>query len=636
MNFERVNQYHQKFFLDQTLEKEVEKNTLFFETIYKRGELLKQGQIIFDDPLDMEAVSTPYLLNLANLLESPNGDPEWFYMVSRNGYLVDLGILFAYTKEEIYFEVWKKLLFDFIEWQESSPHVWRSLDVGLRLNNWMKSFIYFSNLQDRLTNIEKIKIEEAITKQIIYLKENFPTKNYLSNWGVLAIVGILATAQLLPELVSTEVERWGWHTLKEALKIQFFDDGIHWEQSPMYHHEVVMCVWQLWLNSQYLNLPFEDEIEDILQKAIRASTYYCDQNFGLLPLHDSDAVDFTYIYNLYSLSGFLDLEMNQNPGIFYIGKKFEVRDLKPLPTLFSTGESGFLAYKDSNIYLTLFNGRHGSGHGHASLGSLTLKYKGKELFKDPGRYTYMEEPLRINLKEEYYHSSLMIDETPLTQVSGSWTYDSMAEPLFHHAVENTEQVVFEIAWKGNIDGKIVIFKRKIIFLKEFTVFLVINTSEHNGRHSLTTRYQMGDELDFDLEGSNIRLKGSPFVLKGNEQAMIALNNKVWSPKYNESDYYKELTLKQNFENYLVSYECLYPEQEIAIEKIDCYQNKQLNASPDEFYFGLKLTRLKDQSINEYYHSSRDTFLGDKLYISKNGRLLYGKDKFYKEKIGEIE
>ncbi|MEJ1309978.1 heparinase II/III domain-containing protein [Enterococcus faecium] len=46
------------------------------------------------------------------------------------------------------------------------------------------------------------------------------------------------------------------------------------------------------------------------------------------------------------------------------------------------------------MYLTLFNGRHGSGHGHGSLGSITLDYQGKELIKDPGRYTYLEVPLR--------------------------------------------------------------------------------------------------------------------------------------------------------------------------------------------------------------------------------------------------
>ena len=239
MNFEQIKQYHQSFFLNRSLENELASNLNFFNSIVQRGELLKKGQIIFDDPLDMEAVSTPYALDIANLLETPNGDPEWYYMVSRNGYLVDLAMLFAYTNEEVYADLWKESLLTFIEWQEVSPHLWRSLDVGLRLNNWMRSFVYISDIENRFTQSEIERIETAINKQVVFLKENFPDKNYLSNWGVLAIVGVLATSQLFPEIVSSESTSWGWKTLKEALQLQFYDDGIHWEQSPMYHLSLI-------------------------------------------------------------------------------------------------------------------------------------------------------------------------------------------------------------------------------------------------------------------------------------------------------------------------------------------------------------------------------------------------------------
>lgn len=636
MNFEKIAQYNYLFFENQVIEQEVNKNNSFFETILNRGEFLKEGKIIFDDPMDMEAVRTPYDLCLAHLLESPNGDPEWCYMVSRNGYLVDLGILFAYTKDEVYFELWKKLLFTFIDWQEKSPHVWRSLDVGLRLNNWMKSFVYFSDLEHRLSTNEKKQLKEAVLKQIIFLKDHFPTKNYLSNWGVLAVTGILATSQLLPGLVSSEVEMWGWATLTEAFKLQFFDDGIHWEQSPLYHHQVLMCAWQLWLNSIYLALPFSQEIEHILRRGIQSSLYYCDQKYYLLPLHDSDAVDFTYVYNLYSLSGFLEIEIEQNPGVFYVGNKIKRQKRKPLPSLFRTGESGFLAYKDSNVYLTLFNGRHGSGHGHASLGSLTFTYQGNTIFTDPGRYTYQEESLRVHLKEEFSHSSLIIDEIPLTRITSSWTYESMAEPLYHRSIENKEQVIFEVGWKGRLNGKLVIFKRKIIYFKLFTVLIIVNTSECIGDHFLTTRYQLDEKIVPELHGRGIYLTGSPFVLQNSTESMPSINDKIGSKKYNEKNSYKELTFQQKFQDELLSYEYLYPKGKILIEKIDCYQNNQTNFCPDIFYFGLRLTHLAGKYSNEYYHSARDTYLGDKLYLSEYGRLLYGKDKLYVKKIGEKE
>lgn len=636
MNFKQIKYYHEQFFLNQLPSEEVQKNYHFFEQIMNRGQFLKIGQIIFDDPLDMEAVSTPYDLNLDNLMDSPNGDLEWCYMVSRNGYLVDLGILYAYTNEEDYFELWKKYLFSFIQWQEKSPHTWRSLDVGLRLTNWMKSFIYISDLADRLTKEEIKQLEDAITRQVTYLENNFSQKNYLSNWGVLAVTGILATSQVFPELVEEKTVKWGWQTLNDALEIQFYDDGIQWEQSPMYHHEVSMCVWQLWLNSQYLNQTFPEKIQSILQKAIVASYYYCDQNYGLLPLHDSDAVDFTYIYNLYQLSGFLDLKMEMNPGIFYIGKEFPIKNTMTLPELFPTGESGFLAYKDDDFYFTLFNGRHGSGHGHASLGSLTLHYQGKELIKDPGRYTYVEHPLRYQLKEETSHSSLMIDETPLTKIASSWTYDTMAEPIFHRSIENDEQVIFEVSWQGRLEKGLVIFKRKIIYFRQLKTLLVINTTDCLGHHQLSTRYQIGDTIKLEKQNNHLKFQTTPFSIYSTTQASITINDKIWSPKYNEQSQHEEILLNQSFKDKLVSYECIYPSDEIELARIDCFQNNQTKPCEDSSYFGIKITHKKEYKNYEYYHSAYDTFIGDKLYWSKQGRLLYGKDKLYVEKIGEQE
>lgn len=628
MNFKQIKCYHEAFFLNQNVIAEVQKNADFFELIVMRGQYLKAGQIIFDDPLDMEAVSTPYDLNLANLLESPNADLEWCYMVSRNGYMVDLALLYAYTNEEEYFELWKKLLFSFIEWQEESPHVWRSLDVGLRLNNWMKSFIYISDLEERFTQAELKTIEMAILKQVNYLKNNFPQKNTLSNWGVLAITGILATAQLLPELVEQEIVTWGWQTLNVALELQFYDDGIHWEQSPMYHHEVTMCIWQLWLNSKYLNQIFPSNIQIILQKAIQASYYYCDQKYHLLPLHDSDAVDFTYIYNLYVLSGFLDLPMKENPGIFYIGKNWDKQQCLSLPARFQTGASGFLAYKDPTIFLTLFNGRHGSGHGHASLGSLTLHYQGKEIIKDPGRYTYTEHPLRKQLKEEFSHSSLMIEQTPLTQIASSWTYDSMGEPIFHQSTEDENQVIFSVSWKGKINNKVVVFKRQVVYFKKMLTTLIINTVDSEGTHCLNTRYQMNETIEIEKQKDLVLLKATPFALLTGEQPSLTIQDKVWSPKYNEKSTHQELLLQQRFENQIVTYECFYPLEQVEIEKIACYQNKKTTPCDPLFYFGLKISNKNKKEIYEYYHSTYDTYEGDKLYFSATNRPLYGENRLY--------
>ena len=57
-----------------------------------------------------------------------------------------------------------------------------------------------------------------------------------------------------------------------------------------------------------------------------------------------------------------------------------------------------MAYKAEDIYFTLFNGLHGSAHGHASTGGFTLQLQGDDLFSDSGRYSYVNKSERLQLK----------------------------------------------------------------------------------------------------------------------------------------------------------------------------------------------------------------------------------------------
>ncbi|OTO86340.1 hypothetical protein [Enterococcus faecium] len=67
MDFKLIEKYNNEFFKNQSIKEEVSKNRIFFDTIINRGNYLKKGQIIFNDSLDMEAVSTPYNLSLIHI-----------------------------------------------------------------------------------------------------------------------------------------------------------------------------------------------------------------------------------------------------------------------------------------------------------------------------------------------------------------------------------------------------------------------------------------------------------------------------------------------------------------------------------------------------------------------------------------
>ena len=70
---------------------------------------------------------------------------------------VDLAQAYALTKKERYLQKWHSLLIDFIN-DEGEPNstnrdVWRPLDVGIRVTNWMKSLTYIPIADFRLLEL---------------------------------------------------------------------------------------------------------------------------------------------------------------------------------------------------------------------------------------------------------------------------------------------------------------------------------------------------------------------------------------------------------------------------------------------------------------------------------------------------
>ncbi|HHX0198130.1 TPA: heparinase II/III family protein, partial [Enterococcus faecalis] len=97
------------------------------------------------------------------------------------------------------------LLLDFIQ-EEGEPNstnrnVWRHLDVGIRVMNWMKSLTYISIADYKQLGIDKV-LRNALLVNLEYLERSYIDKYRLSNWGVLVTGGMAAMDLFLPELVN--------------------------------------------------------------------------------------------------------------------------------------------------------------------------------------------------------------------------------------------------------------------------------------------------------------------------------------------------------------------------------------------------------------------------------------------------
>ncbi len=374
----------------------------------------------------------------------PAGDPEWLYAFHRHTIFLNLAKAYRFTQNEVYAKSFVRLATDWLDHvpltEESSANTWRSLEAGLRMENWLKALQLFSGcpavpqaLTDRL--LQSMQVHKD------YLLAASGAFQALSNWGVLQDYGLLLAGIALRDdaCVQTAAMR-----LESEIAMQVFDDGSHWEQSPMYHCEVLHCFLGALSVGEKNGAVFSQAYRSRLHRMAQALAAWCKPD-GCLPCQsDSDAIDAR------------DL-LAQAAVLFEDGAlKFAAGPLLPAPavwnlsaaearrfaalaptlpaslsTLLPDSGNAFLrsdATADA-VWLHLHCGCLGSGHGHADLLHADVFAYGEDILIDSGRYTYVDGPLRRRLKLPAAHNTTRVDETDFSTCIDSWGYGALAQPL---------------------------------------------------------------------------------------------------------------------------------------------------------------------------------------------------------------
>ena len=212
--------------------------------LLRQADMLLEQTFIFLDRWDMEPCSVPYTINLDTWVESPNGDEEWVFMLNRHDFLPKLWYAYLLTQEEKYLEKLKWYLFDWIEKNpitEKGTMATRTIDTGIRCMNWCHLILSMFALE-RLNENEMKLLLEKLGEQFINLKHRYIRKYSLSNWGVLQTTAICVAYTWYREFLPEGIEDWAWDELRTQLDLQILEDGSHWEQSAMYHVEVLNSI----------------------------------------------------------------------------------------------------------------------------------------------------------------------------------------------------------------------------------------------------------------------------------------------------------------------------------------------------------------------------------------------------------
>lgn len=596
----------------------------------------------FEWKWDMERTFVPYTFNEDIIWDkTPNNDEEWVFMLNRHRYWITLGQAYILTKDEKYTKTFIRQLTHWIKnvrlVKEAEKTTWRTIEAGIRGENWIKAYSYFYNSEYIDKEITKIFIE-SLKEHGKYLYNNYVDASKLSNWGVLESHGLLVIGLFLnDEELSEKYIQESLRRLEEQIELQVMKDGMHWEQSPMYLNEVLHCYLDAINICKRNNIEISNTILEKTKKLAYANLYMKKPNNKQICQSDSDDTDLrdvltkaAYLFEDGTLKfgayEEIDFESIWSLGYDSIKKYKCIRVKYPEYTSYGFEDSGNYymrsGWSENDNYMYFHCGTLGSGHGHADLLHISIFANGEDYLIDPGRYTYIEgSEEREYLKSCKAHNTTIVDDEEFTKINGSWSYNSVATPIKHPFISKDSYDYLEGSHLGYI-SKGIFTNRAVIYIKP-NIWVLVDRFYGEGTHKYNQIFQFTKDIE---------LKNKKTICKGNNGVLTLhhintldryIEKRIVSYHYNQMELQDKLitTLKgDGFTSIITVINSSKEESDISIEKIPV---KNCNGRVLEDYEAeaIKIIDKKHTYILTICHN--EIFKGKKL-LSVDGYHIYGK------------
>lgn len=486
-------------------------------------------EFLFDLPWDMErtyeAVHCSFPVDWTYM---PGNDPEFIYQMNRHRYFICLGQAYAISGNELYAETFIRLADDWMAHvpltEESRTVTWREIEAGLRGENWTKAILYFES-SPFLTDDFMERFTDCLRRHAEYLVNAQRGFQISSNWGVLENHGLFLIGLALGETsyIDTALER-----LEEEARIQLFPDGVHWEQSCMYHNEVLHCFQEVIRGLLAFDMEVPGFLTDTVVRMTLADLAWMKPNRRQPLTGDSDDTD---LRDMITVSAILSAcEGIPEAGLFkgcgyeypdfesiwdYRAKGFQkydaVKSVLPLQKNWYLEESGNYYIRSSwnpdAWYLHFRNGSLGGGHGHNDKLHFDVSYHGEDILTDGGRYTYLPVEKRSWLKSAHAHNTILVDGQDYMDYPDAWGCSNPAPELRFPVTERNGLILLEGAHTGYLQhGVNVLLNRKILSL-EPGVFLIADRAYTSEEHTYNRLFHFNNAGTVDCSGQRCTYTG---------------------------------------------------------------------------------------------------------------------------------
>lgn len=596
----------------------------------------------FEWKWDMERTFIPYTFTKDIIWDkAPNNDEEWIFMLNRHRYWITLGQAYVLTKDEKYTKTFIRQLTHWIKnvrpVEGTEKTTWRTIEAGIRGENWIKAYSYFSNSEYIDEETTRIFVE-SLKEHGEYLYSNYSDARKLSNWGVLESHGLLVIGLFLNDKeLSEKYIQESLRRLEEQIGLQVMEDGMHWEQSPMYLNEVLHCYLDTINLCKRNNIEIPNIILEKTKKLAYANLYMKKPNHKQICQSDSDDTDLrdmltkaAYLFEdgVLKFGSYeeIDFESIWDLGYDSIKKYKGIKVKYPEYVSYGFEDSGNYymrsGWSEHDNYMYFHCGTLGSGHGHADLLHISVFANGEDYLIDPGRYTYIEgNEEREYLKSCKAHNTTIVDDEEFTKLNGSWSYNSVATPIKHPFISKDAYDYLEGSHLGYM-SKGIFTNRSVIYIKP-DIWVLVDRFYGEGTHKYNQIFQFA---------KNIELKNEKTICKGNNGVLTLhhinkldkhIEKKIVSYHYNQIELQDKLitTLKgDGFTSILTVINSSKKESNISIEKIPV-RNCNGRVLEDHEAEAIRIINKENTYILTICHN--EIFKGKKL-LNVYGYHIYGK------------
>jgi hypothetical protein len=441
-----------------------------------------------------------------------NGYRDWTRDLNRLFFLNDLGRAYWYCRDPAYIDKVIQLTED---WSEKHPvrtdiELWSDvLEVAIRLGVlcWTWFFLLAAVVRG------DVAVQRAfIVLKLIWLHASYlHTHIEVHNWGnhLLLEAKALAMAGILfPEF--KEAAKWkarGWYHLRRELKSQVRADGVHSEQSSMYHKIITSELTELYVLHLRNDWPVPLWLRSTLEKMLDFEMHLTKPDGTFPVLGDSSLQDLLLRYRALATGAVIF----GRPDFKYVSKKFlggldeETKwligpDLATDYVRMTTTQPSppSAAFKDGGFYvmrsdwsaqansLMVDGGPFGyecaPAHGHADALSIELTWRGKSYIVDSGAFDYsLPGDWREYFRGTAGHSTVRINHSNQTDLHNAFDAFGLAKTTLHCWKSTSEFDFLDLSHAGYKSRFGVIHRRQIVFAKP-DVWLIRDLLDGRGEH----------------------------------------------------------------------------------------------------------------------------------------------------------